>query len=79
MSGFPDVLSDGDLMPVRCYSCGTSIRQLAIESALKRGVPLKQVLDELGYSLLCCSKLIQSQVSVVAHLKAYSEPNKASM
>lgn len=63
--GVGTMFSETDLMPVRCYSCGEVIRQLAIEDRLRSGMSLRETLDDLDYPLICCRDLIRAQVPVL--------------
>jgi len=75
--GLVDYLpSDVGLMPVRCYSCGKVIRQIAIEQALESGKPLKEVMDQLGYDRICCRQtLIGSPVVIDIQKKKANDQN----
>lgn len=70
------VYSELDLMPVRCYACGETIRQIAIEESLRSGRSLRETFEELDYPLLCCRDLIRSQASVLNIEKEQQRENQ---
>jgi DNA-directed RNA polymerase subunit N (RpoN/RPB10) len=57
------------LMAPVCYSCGKPILQVDIEDELKKGTPLRQILDQQHYIRMCCRKQIQEEPAVVNLLK----------
>jgi DNA-directed RNA polymerase subunit N (RpoN/RPB10) len=57
------------LMAPVCYSCGKPILQVDIEDELKKGTPLRQILDQQHYIRMCCRKQIQEEPVVVNLLK----------
>mgnify|MGYP002623923682 CR=1 FL=1 len=59
----------GELMPVRCYTCGNPLQQLLIEDSLNRGVSLAETLDRLGYVKFCCRSKVQAAPVIVELVK----------
>lgn len=61
------------LMPMRCTSCGTPIRQKAITDALEEGVPIRDVFRDLDLVKICCRDLVMSQPSAVGAQKRVAQ------
>lgn len=68
-SAYQGLPIDLALMPVRCYSCGKIMNQLGIEDALDQGIPIRTIMDEMGYIRICCRRTILTSVPVVARLE----------
>ena len=52
-------------MAVRCTGCKKVIKQIPIETGLRSGKSLREVLDEGNYIRICCRKQIQNEPVVV--------------
>lgn len=76
-SRFVTEFAELDLMPIRCYSCGKILRQLAIEEGIQSGQTLRETMDQLTYRRLCCRSVIMSSPRIVKIQKRFAREEQA--
>lgn len=62
-------------IPVRCYSCGkvTGNKWEPYQKLLSEGVSIKDALDKLGLTRMCCRRILMCHVNLVDKVMSYSD------
>ena len=68
------------IIPVRCFTCGKLIGDKWEEyvSRVKNGENPAKVLDELGFTRICCRRMFLSHVDLLHLLSAYTSKIRGS-
>lgn len=63
------------ILPVRCYSCGkvTGNKWEPYQKLLSEGVSIKDALDQLGLTRMCCRRTLMCHVDLFVKVMAYSD------
>ena len=65
------------IMPFRCFTCGKVINELGYRRKLEEGKTMKDSLDELGYTRICCRRIFMGHdYTLFDKILAYGKRNK---
>jgi len=55
------------IIPIRCFTCGKPVAQdwEKYKEAVDNGKSPKDILDELGYTRVCCRRMFLSNVELI--------------
>lgn len=64
-------------LPVRCFTCNRVIGcyELKYEKMLNEGMPIKEILDKLKITSICCRRMFLGHVDLTEGLIKYPRHN----
>jgi len=66
------------IIPIRCFTCGKPVAQdwEKFKEMTESGKSVKEVLDELGYTRVCCRRMFLSNVELIDTISKFKNFKK---